>query len=240
MSQNFKPITMDALIKKLAGAKVEEEAACQETGKSPQQLQALARKRGMKMHVSYERGELNALKEDLATREVPKGLYSRSEAAILCGRDEETISRWVRNGKLKVAHRVGRRAYFRREDLDAAVTLAHYGQRMSEVEVCALLNVSGTQLWTLRKRGLFPYGNRDQRYRTSEVYAWRNAVEVNPSAPFGDPGKDAIFRMEMATIERDNAQRKASIAAHLKREEDERAELTRRSEERKRRRAGGK
>lgn len=50
---------------------------------------------------------------------------TRDQVAGLLGITKPTIHAWMKQGKLK-AHRIGRRVYFKPEDLDRAMTEARY------------------------------------------------------------------------------------------------------------------
>jgi hypothetical protein len=188
---------------------------------------------------AVRRGAYEDCREDAAERcdGPPSNLWSREEAAKHCDCHVETISRWARDDeKLPVAYWHNKRPYFDPEDVQHALRAAQQGRRMDYRTIEELTSFRMGQIRTLMQRRLFPRCNRDQKFRTSEVYDWFERFQANPEAPFDDAEKDARFRDTLSDFKRDDAARKAWLDAYAQRQKAE-AEARRRAGEELRQKA---
>ena len=151
----------------------------------------------------------------------PRHLWDRKQAAAHCGCHRETISRWVADGKLRVAHWHGRRPYFEPDDVKAALRVAQQGRRMDYAAIEELTGFNWRRVSTMSERGLFPGCNRDCRYKTSEVYEWFDQWSANPDAPFDNPEQNARFLETMKYFKRLDEERVETLR-RLKVEEEAR------------------
>ena len=244
MSEPITPMSREALKRRLAAREATEEVnfgdvdpridpelmrtadAAQLTGLSHKKLLRLAEQRKLWMRKDGERrryfkkDEIFALAAQLdrAPASPPlDGYYNRVQSAAFLDACPETVTRMERDGRLAPRTVIDGRPYWTEAQLQKAALALNYKRHMDIDDVCALIGLRSYDVDELWRVKFFP-PPRERGWRRSEVFAWWERFQKDPTIPpYGNSDAAFFYRLKMERIRQREARRQAELEGHRQR-----------------------
>ena len=145
------------------------------------------------------------------------GHYSRVGSAVFLSVCPQTVTRMERDGRLAPRTVINGRPYWTEAQLQKAALALNYKRHMDIDDVCAPIGLRSYDVDELWRVKFFP-PPRERGWRRSEVFAWWERFQKDPTIPpYGNSDAAFFYRQKMESIRQREARRQAELEGHRQR-----------------------